>query len=69
MMVFCAVFQDRTLLVVSNLRPDTFYRLEVQVMTAAGEGPATKKIFQTPLQQSNKLNLILLSVLSSNWMT
>uniref|UniRef100_A0A672RR50 Anosmin 1 n=1 Tax=Sinocyclocheilus grahami TaxID=75366 RepID=A0A672RR50_SINGR len=42
---------DRNLLVVSNLQPATFYRLEVQVITAAGEGPATKKVFQTPLQQ------------------
>uniref|UniRef100_A0A673MP25 Fibronectin type-III domain-containing protein n=1 Tax=Sinocyclocheilus rhinocerous TaxID=307959 RepID=A0A673MP25_9TELE len=40
---------DRNLLVVSNLQLATFYRLEVQVITAAGEGPATKKIFQTPL--------------------
>uniref|UniRef100_A0A8C2CI69 Anosmin 1 n=1 Tax=Cyprinus carpio TaxID=7962 RepID=A0A8C2CI69_CYPCA len=43
---------DRNFLVVSNLRPGTYYRLEVQVITAAGEGPVTKKIFQTPLQQS-----------------
>uniref|UniRef100_A0A671PZG2 Anosmin-1-like n=1 Tax=Sinocyclocheilus anshuiensis TaxID=1608454 RepID=A0A671PZG2_9TELE len=47
---------DRNVLVVSSLRPATFYRLEVQVITAAGEGPVTKKIFQTPdrppLQQS-----------------
>uniref|UniRef100_A0A8C1TDW1 Anosmin 1 n=1 Tax=Cyprinus carpio TaxID=7962 RepID=A0A8C1TDW1_CYPCA len=47
---------DHNLLVVSSLRPATSYRLEVKVMTAAGEGPATKKIFQTPdrppLQQS-----------------
>ncbi|XP_067300781.1 anosmin-1 [Pseudorasbora parva] len=43
---------NHNLLVVSNLRPASFYRLEVQVMTTAGEGPATKKIFQTPpLQQ------------------
>uniref|UniRef100_A0A673MT22 Fibronectin type-III domain-containing protein n=1 Tax=Sinocyclocheilus rhinocerous TaxID=307959 RepID=A0A673MT22_9TELE len=45
---------DRNLLVVSNLQLATFYRLEVQVITAAGEGPATKKIFQTPLQQSKQ---------------
>uniref|UniRef100_A0A8C2Q3L0 Anosmin 1 n=1 Tax=Cyprinus carpio TaxID=7962 RepID=A0A8C2Q3L0_CYPCA len=47
---------DHNFLVVSSLRPATSYRLEVKVMTAAGEGPATKKIFQTPdrppLQQS-----------------
>uniref|UniRef100_A0A672QZQ0 Anosmin 1 n=1 Tax=Sinocyclocheilus grahami TaxID=75366 RepID=A0A672QZQ0_SINGR len=55
--VFCNVFQDRNRLVVSSLRPATFYRLEVQVITAAGEGPVTKKIFQTPdwppLQQTH----------------
>ncbi|XP_030642975.1 anosmin-1 [Chanos chanos] len=39
---------DHNLLVVSNLRPETYYRLEVQVITAGGEGPATMKIFQTP---------------------
>uniref|UniRef100_A0A673MSU3 Fibronectin type-III domain-containing protein n=1 Tax=Sinocyclocheilus rhinocerous TaxID=307959 RepID=A0A673MSU3_9TELE len=47
---------DRNLLVVSNLQLATFYRLEVQVITAAGEGPATKKIFQTPLQQKTRLH-------------
>ncbi|KAJ8013123.1 hypothetical protein DPEC_G00050020 [Dallia pectoralis] len=39
---------DHNLLVVSNLRPATFYRLEVQVITSGGEGPATVKAFQTP---------------------
>uniref|UniRef100_A0AAY4DTR7 Anosmin 1 n=1 Tax=Denticeps clupeoides TaxID=299321 RepID=A0AAY4DTR7_9TELE len=39
---------DHNLLVVSNLRPTTFYRLEVQVITTGGEGPATIKTFQTP---------------------
>uniref|UniRef100_A0A8C7QVM4 Anosmin 1 n=1 Tax=Oncorhynchus mykiss TaxID=8022 RepID=A0A8C7QVM4_ONCMY len=39
---------DHSLLVVSNLRPATYYRLEVQVMTSGGEGPATIKTFQTP---------------------
>ncbi|XP_039599515.1 anosmin-1 isoform X1 [Polypterus senegalus] len=39
---------DHHLLTVSNLRPSTFYRLEVQVLTTAGEGPATVKTFQTP---------------------
>ncbi|XP_073701263.1 anosmin-1-like [Garra rufa] len=51
---------DHNRLVVSNLRPATFYRLEVQVITTAGEGPATKKIFQTPerppLQQKTRLH-------------
>uniref|UniRef100_A0A8C1DRM3 Anosmin 1 n=1 Tax=Cyprinus carpio carpio TaxID=630221 RepID=A0A8C1DRM3_CYPCA len=51
---------DHNLLVVSSLRPATSYRLEVKVMTAAGEGPATKKIFQTPdrppLQQKAHLH-------------
>ncbi|XP_051564359.1 anosmin-1-like [Myxocyprinus asiaticus] len=49
---------DHNLLVVSNLRAASFYRLEVQVITAAGEGPATMKIFQTPnrppLQQKSR---------------
>uniref|UniRef100_A0A8C7YFC4 Anosmin 1 n=1 Tax=Oryzias sinensis TaxID=183150 RepID=A0A8C7YFC4_9TELE len=39
---------DHNMLVVSNLRPSTFYRLEVQVITTGGEGPATVKTFQTP---------------------
>ncbi|KAM7380453.1 hypothetical protein PAMP_003746 [Pampus punctatissimus] len=39
---------DHSLLVVSNLRPSTYYRLEVQVITTGGEGPATVKTFQTP---------------------
>ncbi|KAJ8350687.1 hypothetical protein SKAU_G00258170 [Synaphobranchus kaupii] len=39
---------DHNLLVVSNLRPGTYYRLEVQVITTGGEGPATMKTFQTP---------------------
>ncbi|CAL8322275.1 unnamed protein product [Merluccius merluccius] len=39
---------DHNLLVVSNLRPATYYRLEVQVVTTGGEGPATVKTFQTP---------------------
>lgn len=40
--------QDHNMLVVSNLRPSTYYRLEVQVITTGGEGPATVKTFQTP---------------------
>ncbi|TNN04270.1 hypothetical protein fugu_001299 [Takifugu bimaculatus] len=39
---------DHNMLVVSNLRPSTYYRLEVQVITTGGEGPATVKSFQTP---------------------
>ncbi|CAG12243.1 unnamed protein product, partial [Tetraodon nigroviridis] len=39
---------DHNMLVVSNLRPSTYYRLEVQVITTGGEGPATVKTFQTP---------------------
>ncbi|XP_041940032.1 anosmin-1 isoform X1 [Alosa sapidissima] len=39
---------DHNLLVVANLRPATYYRLEVQVITSEGEGPATMKTFQTP---------------------
>ncbi|KAK6309760.1 hypothetical protein J4Q44_G00196410 [Coregonus suidteri] len=39
---------DHNLLVVSNLRSATYYRLEVQVITSGGEGPATVKTFQTP---------------------
>ncbi|KAI4805351.1 hypothetical protein KUCAC02_009974 [Chaenocephalus aceratus] len=39
---------DHNLLVVSNLRASTYYRLEVQVITTGGEGPATVKTFQTP---------------------
>ncbi|KAG7253939.1 hypothetical protein CRUP_035735, partial [Coryphaenoides rupestris] len=39
---------DHNLLVVSNLRPATHYRLEVQVITTGGEGPATVKTFHTP---------------------
>ncbi|XP_052422352.1 anosmin-1 [Carassius gibelio] len=47
---------DRNFLVVHHLRPATFYRLEVQVITSVGEGPVTKKIFQTPLQQKAHLH-------------
>lgn len=36
------------MLVVSSLRPSTYYRLEVQVITTGGEGPATVKTFHTP---------------------
>lgn len=40
--------QDHYILTVPNLRPSTLYRLEVQVLTAGGEGPATIKTFWTP---------------------
>ena len=40
--------QDHNVLTVPNLRPSTLYRLEVQVLTAGGEGPATIKTFWTP---------------------
>nr|XP_045728621.1 anosmin-1 [Mirounga angustirostris] len=39
---------DHYVLTVPNLRPSTLYRLEVQVLTAGGEGPATIKTFWTP---------------------
>jgi len=39
---------DHYILTVPNLRPSTLYRLEVQVLTAGGEGPATIKTFWTP---------------------
>uniref|UniRef100_A0A8C6AF73 Anosmin 1 n=1 Tax=Marmota marmota marmota TaxID=9994 RepID=A0A8C6AF73_MARMA len=40
--------QDHHVLTVPNLRPSTLYRLEVQVLTTGGEGPATIKTFRTP---------------------
>nr|XP_015216972.1 PREDICTED: anosmin-1 [Lepisosteus oculatus] len=39
---------DHNFLTVSNLRASTSYRLEVQVITTGGEGPATVKTFHTP---------------------
>uniref|UniRef100_A0A8B7TTP7 Anosmin-1-like n=1 Tax=Castor canadensis TaxID=51338 RepID=A0A8B7TTP7_CASCN len=39
---------DHYVLTVPNLRPSTLYRLEVQVLTTGGEGPATIKTFRTP---------------------
>lgn len=36
------------MLTVPGLRPATLYRLEVQVLTAGGEGPATIRTFRTP---------------------
>ncbi|EPQ16779.1 Anosmin-1 [Myotis brandtii] len=43
-----AMTQNHAFLTVPNLRPSTLYRLEVQVLTAAGEGPATLQTFRTP---------------------
>ncbi|KAG7236073.1 hypothetical protein INR49_001352 [Caranx melampygus] len=45
-------FQDGNVLVVSGLHPASLYRLEVQAITAEGEGPATSRTFQTPGYQS-----------------
>lgn len=39
---------DHDVLTVTNLRPSTLYRLEVQALTSGGEGPATVKTFRTP---------------------
>ncbi|XP_077002560.1 anosmin-1 [Tamandua tetradactyla] len=39
---------DHYVLTVPNLRPSTLYRLEVQVLTTGGEGPATVRTFRTP---------------------
>ncbi|XP_066542786.1 anosmin-1 [Hoplias malabaricus] len=39
---------NHNFLVVSSLRASSSYRLEVQVITAAGEGPAISRTFQTP---------------------
>ncbi|XP_066880082.1 anosmin-1 isoform X4 [Kogia breviceps] len=39
---------DRSVLTVPDLRPATLYRLEVQVLTTGGEGPATTRTFRTP---------------------
>ncbi|XP_069573291.1 anosmin-1a [Brachyistius frenatus] len=43
---------DGNVLVVSGLHPASLYRLEVQAITAGGEGPATSRTFQTPGYQS-----------------
>ncbi|XP_040888749.1 anosmin-1a [Toxotes jaculatrix] len=43
---------DSNVLVVSGLHPASLYRLEVQAITAEGEGPATSHTFQTPGYQS-----------------
>ncbi|XP_016063056.1 PREDICTED: anosmin-1 [Miniopterus natalensis] len=39
---------DHSILAVPSLRPSTLYRLEVQVLTTGGEGPATIRTFRTP---------------------
>ncbi|KAG8450551.1 hypothetical protein GDO86_002994 [Hymenochirus boettgeri] len=39
---------DHYVLTVHNLRPSMLYKLEVQVLTTGGEGPATIKSFRTP---------------------
>lgn len=50
--VLSPLVQDDNVLVVSGLHPTSLYRLEVQVITAEGEGPATSRTFQTPGHQS-----------------
>lgn len=49
----CPLSQDGNVLVVSGLHPASLYRLEVQAITAEGEGPATRRTFQTPGYQSS----------------
>lgn len=46
------LLQDSNTLLVSGLHPASLYRLEVQAITAEGEGPATIRTFQTPAHQS-----------------
>ncbi|XP_054915316.1 anosmin-1-like isoform X2 [Poeciliopsis prolifica] len=43
---------DSNVLIVSGLQPASVYRLEVRVISAEGEGPATSRTFQTPGHQS-----------------
>ncbi|XP_033471528.1 anosmin-1a isoform X1 [Epinephelus lanceolatus] len=43
---------DGNILMVPGLHPASLYRLEVQAITAEGEGPATSRTFQTPGHQS-----------------
>uniref|UniRef100_A0A3Q4HCM0 Anosmin 1a n=1 Tax=Neolamprologus brichardi TaxID=32507 RepID=A0A3Q4HCM0_NEOBR len=47
---------DGNVLVVSGLRPASLYRLEVQAITTEGEGPTTRRTFQTPGYQSTLLH-------------
>ncbi|XP_037678241.1 anosmin-1 isoform X4 [Choloepus didactylus] len=42
------LLSDRYLLTVPNLRPASLYRLEVQVLSTGGEGPAAARAFWTP---------------------
>ncbi|XP_029942125.1 anosmin-1-like [Salarias fasciatus] len=42
---------DAGVLRVSGLQPDSVYKLEVQTITADGEGPTTSRTFQTPAYQ------------------
>ncbi|XP_071381897.1 anosmin-1-like [Centroberyx affinis] len=44
---------DHNILVVPGLHPASLYRLEVQVITAEGDGPATSRSFQTPGSQTS----------------
>ncbi|XP_068612470.1 anosmin-1a [Brachionichthys hirsutus] len=44
---------DATILVAPGLHPASLYRLEVQVITKDGKGPATARNFQTPGRQSS----------------
>lgn len=50
--VLSPLSQDGNILVVSGLHPLSLYRLEVQAITAEGEGPATSRTFQTPEHKS-----------------
>ncbi|XP_075868521.1 anosmin-1a [Nelusetta ayraudi] len=43
---------ESNVLVVSGLHPASLYRLEVETITAEGEGPTTSRTFQTPARQS-----------------
>lgn len=44
--------QERNMLVVSGLHPASLYRLEVETITAEGEGPKSSRTFQTPGHQT-----------------
>ncbi|CAI5637702.1 unnamed protein product [Oreochromis niloticus] len=47
---------DGNVLVVSGLHPASLYRLEVHAITTEGEGPTTRRTFQTPGYQSTLLH-------------
>ncbi|XP_051983434.1 anosmin-1a isoform X1 [Xyrauchen texanus] len=49
---------ERNVLVVYSLQPMSLYRLEVQVITVAGQGPATSRTFQTPAHSKPVLHYI-----------